>query len=147
MKDYLDNEIGKIWLVLDLLCREGRSNHKSVYGAPLITRVCNLEDQIKLLQTENKSLYTANVILQNELNIVVFYIDTAFCSKDRSDYFVVPNPHPSNMADCNPLHPSKAAATTTTVTAKERGKLDMLMPQKLNEVTLHNKYSIVSDST
>ena len=24
MKDYLDNEIGKIWLVLDMLCHEGR---------------------------------------------------------------------------------------------------------------------------
>ena len=90
MKDYLDNEIGKIWLVLDMLCREGQSNHKSVFEAPLITRVCNLEDQIKLLQTENKSLSTANEML-HELNRVAFYKDTAFCSQDRSDCFFVLN--------------------------------------------------------
>ena len=86
-------------------------------------------------------------MLQNELNRVASYKDTAFCSQDRNDCFVVPRPRPRNMADCNPLHRSKAAATTTTVKAKEKGNLDMLIPQRLNEVPLHNRYSILSDST
>ena len=103
MKDYLDGEIGKIWLVLEMLCREGRSNHKSVSEASLVTFVCDLEDQIKLLQTKNKSLSTANEMLQNELNRVSSCKDTAFCSQDGNDCFVVPNPRPRNRADCNPL--------------------------------------------
>ena len=70
-------------------------------------------------------------MLQNELNRVASYKD----------------PRPRNMADCNPLHRSKAAAAATTVKAKEKGELDMLIPQRHNEVTLHNRYSVLSDST
>ncbi len=55
---------------------------------------------------------------------------------------VIPNPRArNNLEDCNPLQ--QTAATTSTVKAKDKEKLNMVLPQRLNEVTLHNRYSIL----
>ena len=153
-KDCFHDEIRKIWLVLDVLCREGRGTHRSANESLLEKGICHLENQIKILESSNKSLSAVNEMLQLELNGVAFHRGDIFNKKSLNDHFVPTNPCQRNTPDYSLLHGSRAAATAgsgaTTRSdiprATQQAKLDIRIPQRPNAITLHNRYSILSDS-
>ena len=148
-EDNLHDEINKIWLVLDMLCREGQGTHKCANESLLEKRICQLENQIEMLQSESKSLSATNKMLQRELNQVAFCKGNVFDKKSpNSYYFDFKNPYQRHTTECSLSHGRRAATTTrlTIPRATEQAKLDKLIPQRPNAIALHNRYSILSDS-
>ena len=148
-KDNLHDEINKIWLLLDLLCREGQGTYKCANESLLEKRICQLENQIEMLQSENKSISATNEMLQRELNEAAFCKGNFFDKKSSNDYYIdITNPYQRHTTECRPSHGRGAATTTKSVISRatEQAKLDKLIPQRPNAIALHNRYSILSDS-
>lgn len=144
IEDYLDKEDGRIWLVLDMLCREGRGNKERVNEASLVTRVCELEAKIKLLHNEKNPLPLPTKYYK--MNWIELYLTRTvlFTVKIEMAVLMARILVPSRLQ----FPPSKQYCNKNSNYKKSQRKseVDMLMPQRLNEVTLHTRYSILSDS-
>ena len=77
-KDYLHDEIGKIWMVFAIPCQEEWDTHKCANEWLLEKPIYKLENQLEILQFENNSFSDMNEMLQRELNKVAF-LHGSFC--------------------------------------------------------------------